>query len=126
VKRRSTRSGAGGAFSSATAVRGFVPRRETPWISSSRQQPRDPLAPGAHLVLVAKLVVDAHRPVDLVRTVVDLHDQPLQPLIAQLSQARPAPPPAMKALTRDADHLAEQGDRMLCLLRLDQPVLHRR
>jgi hypothetical protein len=77
-------------------------------------------------MLVAELVVDPHRAVDPVRAVVDRRDQPGELNIAQLSQARPAPPPGVETLTGDAEHLAEPGDRVLCLLRLDQPVPHRR
>jgi hypothetical protein len=61
-----------------------------------------------------------------VRALVDRHDQPLQLGIAQLPETRPAPPPGMETLAADAEQPAEPGDRMLCLLRLDQPLLHLR
>src|SRR5207247_172838 len=41
--------------------------------------------------------------------------------IAHCSPRRAAPPPGVVAGAGDAEHAAQQGDRMLCLLRLDQP-----
>ena len=89
-------------------------------------QAGDALAADVDLVLVGQLELDPRRTVGLQRAVVDRHDQPRELLIAQLPQRRPAPPPGVEALARHAEHLAEPGDAVLCLLRLDQPVPHRR
>jgi hypothetical protein len=93
---------------------------------SSRINRATRLPADVDVMLVGKLEPDARRPVRLVRAVVDLDDHPPQLLIAQLPQARPAPPPGVEALARDPEHRAEPGDPVLCPLRLDQPVLHRR
>jgi hypothetical protein len=87
-------------------------------------QAGDPLAADVQVVLVRELELDARRAVGLERAVVDRHDQPGQLVIAQLAEARAAPAPRVEALACHAEHPAEPGDSMLCLLRLDQPVLH--
>jgi len=89
-------------------------------------QPGDPLAPDADLVVLTQLVGDPDRAVGLVRAVIDRDDQLLQLLIAQVPQTPSAPPPGVEALPRHIENLAEPGDAVLCLLRLDQPELHRR
>ena len=78
------------------------------------------------LVLVGELELDPRCAVGLQRAVVDRHDQPRELVIAQLAQRRSASPPGVEALARHAEDRAEPGDAVLCLLRLDQPVLHRR
>src|SRR5207247_1431706 len=59
-------------------------------------QAGDALASDVDVVVVGEIELHPRRAVGLERAVVDRHDQPLQLLIAQLPQTRPAPPPSVE------------------------------
>src|SRR5829696_2964535 len=89
-------------------------------------QPLHALAPDPDAVGHPQLGVDPGRSVDLAVGAVDLADALGQPLLLECP-GRPRPAlPRVKARTRDAENAAHRLDRVLGLLRRDEPEDHRR
>jgi hypothetical protein len=89
-------------------------------------QPGDALAADPDPVRLAQLGVHTRCAIGLERLDKHASDQRRQLGIAQCSPRRPTLLPRVVAGASDAEHAAQQGDRMLCLLRLDQPKRHGR
>src|SRR3954470_13376358 len=70
--------------------------------------------------------MDPRRAVDLAVLFVDRADALKQPLVLDPPGRRPAALPGMKARPRDPEHAAHRLDRVLGLLRRDEPEDHRR
>jgi hypothetical protein len=88
-------------------------------------QPGDPLAADPDPVRLPQLGMHPRRPIGLERTGEDPPDQRCEACIAQCSPRRAALPPGVVAGTSDTEHPAQQGDGMLCFLRVDQTKGHR-
>jgi hypothetical protein len=89
-------------------------------------QPGDALAADTDAVRLPKLGVHTRRSVGLERLDEHAPDQFAQLLVGELPTRARARTPGVIAGAGHAEHAAEPGDRVLCLLRLDQPQGHGR
>src|SRR4051794_4804531 len=88
-------------------------------------QPSGALAAHAHAA-VAQLGVHPRPAVGRLALIVDGADLAEQLVIAAPPRARRPVLPGVVAGSADAEHAAQQGDGMLCFLRVDQPEAHHR
>ena len=84
-------------------------------------QPSDALLADLDAIAEAQLGVDPRCTVDLLGLAVDLPDPLAELAVGELPGARRTALPGVEALTRDTDDPAQQGDRELCGLSLDEP-----
>src|SRR5204863_5533311 len=89
------------------------------------QQAGDALAADADPTC-AQLRLDPGRAVGRARVAEGVSDQALELAVAQGPARGRASAPGVVAGRADAEHGAEPGERVLCLLRLDQPEAHGR
>jgi hypothetical protein len=105
-----------GAQPAATTVRTAQPGRS--------HQPGDPLLADPNAMIVAQVKQDPRRAIRLVGLRVDLADPCQKRRVLDASLTRRSPLPGVEALPGHPDRLAQQGDRKLCSLRLDEPKPH--
>ena len=124
-KARSTRSSQTRTPGTRIVVRPRL-RRDQAGDAGLAHEPLDALAADPDAVGHAQLGVDARRSVDAPVRAVDLADALGQPrVLARAGRRRPALP-GVKARAADAEHAAHRLDRVLGLLRRDEPEDHRR
>src|SRR5919197_2705991 len=85
-------------------------------------QPGDALAACPHPVVVAQLGVDARSTIGAARGPVELADLLQQLLVGPCPRGGTSLEPGVEATTRDVQDPAQQADRVVSLLRRDEPI----